>query len=291
MKNNFLKLIIAILIPQAIGLLGSLVTAPHINSWYAKLDKPSFNPPNWIFAPVWTTLFLLMGVSLSLVWTQSNKGIASPRKNAGLAMTKEIKIAFYIFIIQLIFNVFWSILFFALHNPLLALIDIIILWILILLNLISFYKINKLAGWLLLPYLLWVSFAAVLNWQIATLNNSSNDVSVPLTSERGETIFLDAPQPNDAISSPLIIKGQARGNWFFEASFPAILVDWDGRIIAQSPAQAQSNWMTEDYVPFTATLKFEQPTYKNNGALILKKDNPAGLPEYDDAIEVPVIFK
>jgi len=114
---------------------------------------------------------------------------------------------------------------------------------------------------------------------------------IPLTSERGETIFLDGLSASGKISSPLTIHGRARGTWFFEASFPVMLVDWDGRIIAQAPAQAQGEWMTEDFVPFKATLEFNKPAYKNNGALILKKDNPSGLPEYDDAVEAPVVFE
>lgn len=108
---------------------------------------------------------------------------------------------------------------------------------------------------------------------------------------RPEAIQLTSPYPYQEIASPLIIIGQARGNWFFEASFPVILTDWDGKIIAQGIAQAQGEWMTENFVPFKATLTFTKPTYKNNGSLILKKDNPSGLPQYDQAYEIPVIFK
>lgn len=114
---------------------------------------------------------------------------------------------------------------------------------------------------------------------------------VPLTSERGETVFLDGLSTNGKISSPLTIHGRARGTWFFEASFPVMLVDWDGRIIAHVPAQAEGEWMTTDYVPFAATLEFDKPSYKDTGALILKKDNPSGLPEHDDAVEVPIVFE
>jgi hypothetical protein len=99
---------------------------------------------------------------------------------------------------------------------------------------------------------------------------------------------------NTVISSPLIIKGKARGSWFFEAVFPVILTDWDGRIISQGQARAQSDWMTEDFVAFEATLEFEKPAaikgVVNRGALILKKDNPSGLAEHDDALEIPVFF-
>ena len=103
-------------------------------------------------------------------------------------------------------------------------------------------------------------------------------------------IRLDSPQPGAVITSPLIVKGEARGNWFFEASFPLVLVDWDGKIIAESYAQAKDEWMMEEFVPFEGTLVFEKPIYGVRGALILKKDNPSGLPEHDDALEIPIMF-
>lgn len=108
--------------------------------------------------------------------------------------------------------------------------------------------------------------------------------------EKMDLIVLNSPRPNEIIKSPLVIKGQARGNWFFEASFPVMLTDWDGLIIAQGIAKAEGEWMTTEFVPFTATLNFENPKYKNNGTLILKKDNASGLPEHDDALEIPVFF-
>jgi len=105
-------------------------------------------------------------------------------------------------------------------------------------------------------------------------------------------IVLESPKPNSEISSPLIVTGKARGSWFFEASFPLILVDWDGKIIAESVARAQeSDWMTSDYAPFAGTLTFTKPDYGKNGALILKKDNPSELPKNDNALEIPITFK
>ena len=112
-----------------------------------------------------------------------------------------------------------------------------------------------------------------------------------MTTEKGDIVRLSTPQKNASITSPLLIKGEARGSWLFEADFPVFLVDWDGRIIAQGLARAQGEWMTSDYVPFEATLAFEKPTYKNNGALILKKDNPSDLPEHDDSIEIPILYQ
>ncbi len=98
------------------------------------------------------------------------------------------------------------------------------------------------------------------------------------------------PLMGGTISSPLVITGEARGNWYFEADFPIVLVDWDGLIIAEAIAQAQDDWMTEDFVPFRATIEFEQPEFGDRGTLILRKDNPSGLPENDDALEIPIFF-
>lgn len=110
-----------------------------------------------------------------------------------------------------------------------------------------------------------------------------------------DLIRILSPMANEEISSPLAIKGEARGYWFFEASFPIVLVDWDGRIIAQAIATAEKEWMTEDFVPFTAELSFEKPEFIRNfskrGALILQKDNPSGLSEHDDALEIPIVFR
>lgn len=154
---DILKLVISLILCQLAGFIGSLFTTPAIPTWYETLNKPSFTPPNGVFAPVWTTLFLLMGISAFLVW---RKGIENPRVN----------IALRLFIIQLILNIFWSVLFFGLRSPLLGLVEIIILWTSILLTILYFFKVSKIAGILLLPYILWVSFTAVLNFSIWRLN-------------------------------------------------------------------------------------------------------------------------
>ena len=154
---EILKLVISIIICESAGFIGSLFTTPAIPSWYATLVKPSFTPPNGVFAPVWTTLFLLMGISAFLVW---RKGIENPRVNLALRL----------FIIQLILNSLWSVLFFGLRSPLLGFIEIMLLWTFILLTILYFFKVSKVAGILLLPYILWVSFAAVLNFSIWRLN-------------------------------------------------------------------------------------------------------------------------
>ncbi|MFC1728524.1 TspO/MBR family protein [Nanoarchaeota archaeon] len=147
------KLIISIILPFLASAIGSLFTASSVSTWYVELNKPVFNPPSWVFGPVWTILYLLMGISLYLVWTN--------RYN---------KPAFIIFGVQLFLNMLWSILFFGLQNPLFAFIEIILLWIAILTTIIYFYKINKVSAYLLVPYILWVSFAAILNFALFILN-------------------------------------------------------------------------------------------------------------------------
>lgn len=158
MIKNILRLLVSIIICQAVGILGSLVTFPAISGWYQTLNKPAFNPPNWIFGPVWTILFLLMGISLYLVWRKEKNN-------------KNVKVALVFFATQLGFNFLWSFLFFGFQSPVAAFIDIIILWVFILLTIIKFWKISKLAAYLLLPYILWVSFAAILNLFIVVLNS------------------------------------------------------------------------------------------------------------------------
>ena len=153
-----IKLVISIVICQLAGLIGSLFTTPSIPTWYAMLKKPSFTPPNWLFAPVWTTLFVLMGISAFLVW---RKGLND----------KQVKISLCIFGAQLILNILWSVMFFGLKSPLAGFIDISILWLVILFTILNFFKISKTAGILLVPYILWVSFAAILNISIMILNS------------------------------------------------------------------------------------------------------------------------
>lgn len=119
------------------------------------------------------------------------------------------------------------------------------------------------------------------------------DVQAHIDSKQ-DLIRLATPLPGTLIRSPLTIQGVARGFWFFEASFPIVLTDWDGRIIAEGYASADENWMTDEFIPFTATLAFtspvkaSDPVFMQRGALILRKDNPSGLPENDDALEIPV---
>lgn len=155
--SNLLKLIFSVALCQLAGLIGVMFTPDAIPTWYTALNKPSFNPPNWLFGPVWIVLYLMMGISLFIIWKEDLKN-------------KEVKSAFIIFIVQLIFNTAWSLIFFGAHSPSGGLIIIIMLWILILITILKFMKISRFAGMLLIPYLLWVSFATVLNFFIFKLN-------------------------------------------------------------------------------------------------------------------------
>jgi len=155
--TNIVKLVVSIVICQLTGFIGTFFTSDSITTWYTALNKPSFNPPDWIFGPVWIILYLMMGISLFVVWKEDLKN-------------KEIKSAFIIFILQLIFNAAWSVVFFGAQSIIGELIVIIILWVLILITILKFIKISRVAGILLIPYLLWVSFATVLNFFIYNLN-------------------------------------------------------------------------------------------------------------------------
>ena len=156
-KSNIFKLIASLIIPFIAAGIGSLFTSQTVSTWYETLQRPVFSPPNWIFSPVWTILFLMMGLSLYLVW---KKGIK----------TKKAKTAITFFGIQLGLNALWSILFFGLQSPSLAFMEIIVLWFAILGTIVSFYKISRKAAYLLIPYILWVSFAIILNFAIVILN-------------------------------------------------------------------------------------------------------------------------
>jgi len=153
---DIIKLVASIILCQLAGFLGSLFTTPAIPTWYATLKKPFFTPPNWIFSPVWISLYILMGISLFLIWQRPDH--------------PKFKTALIFFFVQLILNIFWSVAFFGLRFPLLGLVDIILLWIAILLTIQNFLKVSKMAGLLLLPYLLWVSFATLLNFSLWFLN-------------------------------------------------------------------------------------------------------------------------
>ena len=157
-SKNILKLVVAIAVSELAGVIGSLFTVPSILTWYAGLAKPALNPPAWIFGPVWTTLYFLMGIAAFLVW---KKGFGR----------RDVKIALAVFVGQLALNALWSIIFFGLHDPLLAFSIIVALWLAIIGTMAMFSKISRAATYLLVPYILWVTFAAYLNYAIWTLNS------------------------------------------------------------------------------------------------------------------------
>lgn len=175
-KPNWAKLILAIVICQAAGGLGALFTSTGPNSWYATLEKPSWNPPNWIFGPVWTVLYLMMGVALYLVWSKT------PLERAG-------RMAFAWFWIQLALNVLWSAAFFGLKSPLYGYLVILALWCAIVATMWTFGRVSKTAVLWLAPYLLWVTFASCLNWSILAFN-----MLVP-NAPRSKTLFAPTPTP------------------------------------------------------------------------------------------------
>ena len=156
-RRDWIVLLISLALPFVAGLIGSSVTTPAIPDWYAGLAKPSFSPPNWIFGPVWTTLYILMGIALFRVWRRAQDDMRA-------------RYAAWLFIAHFALNTLWSILFFGLQNPLYGLIDIVVLWVALVISVGWFWKIDRVAGWLLVPYLLWVSFATVLNAAIWYLN-------------------------------------------------------------------------------------------------------------------------
>lgn len=151
------KLIISVVGCELVGILSTPFTLAAIPTWYAGLQKPFFSPPNWVFGPVWTILYCLMGISVFLIWRGGFK-------------KKQIKRGLGYFFIQLFLNFLWSPLFFGLHSPLLGLFDIMALLFFLVLTIISFYRLSKAAAYLLIPYLLWVSFATLLNISIEVLN-------------------------------------------------------------------------------------------------------------------------
>ena len=156
--NKITRILTVVVTCLVIGYFSGMVTRSAITTWYPTLIKPSFNPPNWIFAPVWSMLYIMMGVAAGLVWNR-------------IDFEKEtVKKALTFFAIQLALNALWSYLFFGLKNPMLAGIEVILLWLMIFETYSKFVKINKIAGYLFIPYLLWISFASVLNISIWWLN-------------------------------------------------------------------------------------------------------------------------
>ncbi len=155
MKKKIITFIASIFTCQMAGIIGVGFTASAIPLWYNTLNKPTFSPPSWIFGPVWTLLYTMMGIALFLIWNEK---------------TRNSRKALLVFSLQLFLNAIWSPVFFGLRSPFMGLLIITLLWISIILTMVNFYKISKRAAWLLVPYFLWVSFATVLNFSIWRLN-------------------------------------------------------------------------------------------------------------------------
>ena len=166
-RKDILRLGISIAAPLIAGVIGSIFTSESVSTWYQTIEKPSFSPPNWLFGPVWTTLYVLMGISLFLIWRVTTRTTTFPEDR------RDRKIAAFIaFGSQLILNVLWSFIFFGLRSPQLAFAEIVILLISIVVTIVIFYKISPLAAVLMMPYAGWVTFASFLNLQIWLLNSS-----------------------------------------------------------------------------------------------------------------------
>jgi translocator protein len=157
-KSQIVKLIVSLLLPLGLGSIAGLITSEAVPEWFAALNRPSFSPPNWLFGPVWTTLYILLGLSFFLIWKQE----ASRQRNQ----------AIIIFFVQMALNFGWSFIFFYFNMIGLALIEIVLLWISIIIMLLLFYKIKPAAAYMNIPYLIWVTFASVLNAGYYILNRS-----------------------------------------------------------------------------------------------------------------------
>ena len=154
LKNKFLSFILFGLITYSASVIGGLVTVSFKEPWYSLINKPTFNPPSWVFAPVWTTLYLMMTIAIWLFWHSRNREMNT----------------IYIYFIHIVFNATWSIVFFGLHQILLALLVLMILIILIIILILKFKRVNYISSYLMIPYLLWCCYALFLNLNILVLN-------------------------------------------------------------------------------------------------------------------------
>ena len=161
MSKNIFKFVISIIICESVGIIGSFFTFSSVSNWFPTLVKPWFSPPSWLFGPVWTMLYFLMGLSLYIIWNS---------KAEILSKQKYKRQFFILFGIQLILNALWSFLFFGLKSPIYGLIDILFLDIVVVMTIIYAYRVSKYAAVLLAPYMAWITFATLLNFEVVLLN-------------------------------------------------------------------------------------------------------------------------
>jgi benzodiazapine receptor len=274
------RFLIAFTFVILVALLGSYFTAEGMNGWYQTLRLPSVAPGGELIGIVWMILYALLTLSIIAAWEQSPKFAL---RRLGM-----------LYVLNGALNAYWSYLFFVMHRIDLAFLGAIALLLSVGVLIVANMRFSRLAAFLLLPYLLWVAYASYLTGTIWSLNNGHHEpvaiVSEGNASEKLDLIRLSNPKPEATVDSPLVIEGEARGSWFFEASFPIEIQDENGTVIGQGHATAGSDWMTEDFVPFTAQIAFTKPS-GSTGKLILRKDNPSGLPEKDDELWIPVTFK
>jgi len=244
--SNVFKLVIAIVVSELAGIIGSVFTTPSIAGWYAGIVKPALNPPAWVFGPVWTTLFALMGIAAFLVW---KKGLDR----------KDVKIALSIFIGQLVLNIFWSIIFFGLHNPGLAFIEIIFLWLAILATIIAFAKISRPAAWLLVPYILWVSFAGYLNYSIWQLNAGVEQAAV-------RSVVEDFGHSLKSVSLLSSTASQDIETNYKDFLDPALLAQWKVDPSKAVGRLTSSPW--PDRIEIAGMVKIDQGVYEIFGKII-----------------------
>ncbi len=166
-KSFVIKALILVTVCEIVGITAGIATSEGVSSWFQTIEKPFFNPPSWLFAPVWIVLYFLMGIAAALVW---HKGTTNGKEQLMEMDSNRVRIALGLFAVQLVLNFCWSFLFFKYHLLFVAFLEIITMLIFIILTTIHFYRIHKTAGLLMIPYILWVSFASILNFSLWFLN-------------------------------------------------------------------------------------------------------------------------
>jgi tryptophan-rich sensory protein len=247
--NKISKLVITLVVSECAGIIGALFTTPSIATWYATLPKPALNPPAWIFGPVWTTLYALIGVALFLVWKNDWRVVNPLSVGSRRAWNKlsqrlwtgdlqKVNIV-ALFWVQWALNILWSILFFGLHAPGIAFFEIAVLWISIVYVIVNFWRVSKAAAWLLVPYILWVTFAGYLNFSIWYLSNNANSITACTQEAKlcpdGSAVGRTGPNCEFA-PCPSVTAGVVYANTQYRFSF-TLPASWEGYSIVTSTWQ------------------------------------------------------